>query len=269
MTELLIADTLNAGYGTHPVVHELNLEVHEGEVIALLGPNGAGKTTTIMTLAGALPAIGGTVRLCGAATRAPLHRRARNGMSLVTEERSVLMNLSVSENLRLGRADIARAVELFPEIKPLMRRPCGLLSGGEQQMVTLARALARSPRILLADELSLGLAPLVVQRLLEAVRQAADDQGIGVLLVEQHVRQVLKITDRAYVMQRGRVVVDGKADVIVRRMGDIEQSYLFGRTAEPEHSSVGGPMSPHHETTDQTEKSIPNAISARRALPEK
>ena len=240
MSELLAAEMLSAGYDVHPVVRDLSLDVHGGEVVALLGPNGAGKTTTIMTLAGALPAIGGIVRVMGAPTRAPLHRRARRGVALVTEERSVLMGLSVSENLRLGRADIPRALDLFPELTPLMRRPCGLLSGGEQQMVTLARALARRPRMLLVDELSLGLAPLVVRRLLGAVRQAADEEGIGVLLVEQHVRQALKIIDRGYVLQRGRVVVSGTAAEISERIADVEQSYLVGRSQTAQRPTTVG-----------------------------
>jgi branched-chain amino acid transport system ATP-binding protein len=144
----------------------------------------------------------------------------------VTEERSVLMGLTVEENLRLGRCDSAYAIELFPELEPLLRRNCGLLSGGEQQILTLARALARRPKLLFADELSLGLAPLIVQRLLRAVRRAADEDGIAVLLVEQHVSQVLRIADRAYVMRRGDVVLSGDAAEVSQRVLDLEDSYI-------------------------------------------
>ncbi|HET6509034.1 MAG TPA: ATP-binding cassette domain-containing protein [Baekduia sp.] len=226
MTALLAAKDLAAGYDGHPVVHGFDLEIREGEVIALLGPNGAGKSTTMLTLAGDLPQIGGTVEILGQATTAPLHRRAKRGLAFVTEERSVLMGLTVAENLRLGRCDIARVLALFPELERLMNRRCGLLSGGEQQIVTLARALARRPRVLLADELSLGLAPLIVKRLLQAVRQAADEDGIGVLLVEQHVTQVLRVADRAYVMRRGRVVLSGDAADVSARVTELESSYI-------------------------------------------
>ncbi len=143
---LLGARALSAGYHEHAIVHDLDLEVHSGEIVALLGPNGAGKTTTMLTLAGELRPLSGTVEFLGEPTTAPLHRRARNGLGFVTEERSVFADLSAKENLRVGDADIAEALELFPELEPLLKRRGGLLSGGEQQMLTLARALARHPR---------------------------------------------------------------------------------------------------------------------------
>jgi len=208
---LIAARGLSAGYHGHPIVADLDLEVRAGEVVALLGPNGAGKTTTLLTLAGDLPAISGGVELFGQPTTSPLHRRARAGLAIVTEERSVFMGLTAAEN-------------------PLLRRRAGLLSGGEQQMLTLARALARKPRLLLADELSLGLAPLVVRRLLDAVRSAATDDGIGVLLVEQHVKQALQVADRVYVMRRGQIVVQGSAEDVA---DEIEDAYLTSGTDAP------------------------------------
>lgn len=212
MSDLLRANGLSAGYYGHPVVRDLDLEVQAGEVVALVGANGAGKTTTLMTLAGALPAMSGEVWFDGERTRAPLHVRARRGMAYVTEERSVFMRLTAAENLRVGKCDEARAVEIFPELEPLLGRSAGQLSGGEQQMLTLGRALARRPKLLLADELSLGLAPLVVKRLLRAVRQVADEDGVGVLIVEQHVNQALRFADRVYAMRRGEIVLAGSAE---------------------------------------------------------
>jgi branched-chain amino acid transport system ATP-binding protein len=225
MTALVQASGLSAGYHGQPVVRDLNLEVRPGEIVALFGPNGAGKTTTLLTLAGELPAIEGEIQMDGKSAPSSLHRRARNGLSFVTEERSVFMEMTVEENLRVGRVDKARALEMFPELEPLISRRAGLLSGGEQQMLTLARALARGPRLLLVDELSLGLAPLIVRRLLTALRAAAD-QGVGVLLVEQHVDQALKQADRVYVMERGMVILEGPKAEVAARVHEIEASYL-------------------------------------------
>ncbi len=222
---LLRTEDLRAGYGAIVVVHGIHLEVNPGEVVALLGANGAGKTTTLLTLAGDIPILGGTIVINGMATRSPLHRRARNGLGFVPEERSVFKGLTTEENLKVGRGDIDFAIELFPELKSRWKVKAGLLSGGEQQMLTLARAISRRPRLLLADELSLGLAPLVVDRLLTAVRQAAD-AGLGVLLVEQHVRKVLGYADRGYVIRRGRVAIEGTAAELMDQLEDIESTYL-------------------------------------------
>lgn len=222
---VLATTRLSAGYGTLPAIRDVTVEVHAGEVVVLLGPNGAGKTTTLLTLCGELPALRGQVLWGGAPTRAPLHRRARQGLGLVTEERAVLMELTVAENLRVRRCDIDEALALFPELQSHLRRRVGLLSGGQQQMLALACALSRHPTMLLADELSVGLAPLVVNRLLRVAREAAD-RGLGVLLVEQHVRKALEIADRVYVMRRGRIELAGTADELRDRLEDIEASYL-------------------------------------------
>jgi branched-chain amino acid transport system ATP-binding protein len=214
------------GYAGQPVVHDLSFDVMPGEVLCLLGPNGAGKTTTMLALAGELPLIEGEVAFAGVKRNAPLYKRARNGMSYVTEERSVFKGMTLRDNLRIGGVSAEEAVALFPELGRRMSVRGGLLSGGEQQMLTLARALGRKPRLLLADELSLGLAPLVVDRLLNAVRQAADERGTAVIMVEQHAHKALKYTDHAIVIRRGRVQLDLSGEQARGRIGEVEQAYL-------------------------------------------
>jgi branched-chain amino acid transport system ATP-binding protein len=216
---------LTIGYGSVPVVRDLNIQVKNGEVVALLGANGAGKTTTLLGLAGELKPMSGSIFFRGRRLTGPLERRARMGIGCVFEERTVLMGLSTKDNLRLGKGGIARAVELMPELTPLLRRRAGLLSGGEQQMLALGRAIAAEPTLLLADELSLGLAPLIITRLMGAVRRAAD-RGLGVLLVEQHLDQALVVADRAYVLQRGQVVFSGSAGDVRKNLTGIREAYL-------------------------------------------
>ena len=219
---------LTAGYGGIAAVRELDLHVRPGEVVALLGPNGAGKTTTILTLCGELPPIAGEVRFLGSPAPLSLTKRARRGLALVTEEKSVFMRLTVAENLRLGRGSPDRALEDFPLLRDHLNRKVGLLSGGQQQILTLARALAAEPRVLLADEISLGLAPIIVAQLFDVIRRVASERGVGVLLVEQHVRSALQIADRIYVLQRGRCVLQGTAAEMRGRVDEIERSYLEG-----------------------------------------
>jgi ABC-type branched-subunit amino acid transport system ATPase component/branched-subunit amino acid ABC-type transport system permease component len=223
---LMQVDGLSAGYGELAAVHYLNLNVRAGEVVALLGPNGAGKSTTLLTLAGELPPLTGRVTYLGRAHDDPLHRRVRRGLGFVPEERSVFQSLSVSANLRLGPGASDIALDLFPELRPLLGRRAGLCSGGEQKMLSLARALAARPRLLIVDELSLGLAPRVVGRLLEALRAAADQDGMGVLLVEQHAGQALAVSDRAYVLHRGRVVLESSSAELRDDLGALERIYI-------------------------------------------
>jgi len=142
----------------------------------------------------------------------------------------VIMKLTTKENLRLADVTVKSATSLFPELEPLLSRPAGLLSGGEQQMLTVARALGRNPTAMLLDELSLGLAPIIVQRLLTTVRAASKERGVGVLLVEQHVRQALEVADRVYVMQRGRIALSGSVEEVRGQLSEIEAAYQLGGT---------------------------------------
>ena len=225
-SELLEARGVSFGYGKLPVVKDLDLKVSAGEVVALLGANGAGKSTTLLGLAGELTPGTGSVHWRGQPVKTPTHVRCRQGLGFVPEERSVIFGLSVHDNLRLGQGGIDAALEIAPELGKLMKRKAGLLSGGEQQILTLARALAAKPRVLLADELSLGLAPLITQRLLTILREQADTRGMGVLVVEQHVRQALKFADHVYVIRRGQVVLSGPKAQMAARMDEIEAAYL-------------------------------------------
>jgi branched-chain amino acid transport system ATP-binding protein len=222
---LIQAEGLCAGYGRVSAIVDVDLHLDEGEMIALLGANGAGKSTTLLTLAGAIRPTSGTINLFGNSDWRPTFRRAREGLALLPEQRAVFMGLTVRENLMIGRGDMQAALEMFPELQRLLNVRAGLISGGEQQMLALARILATGPKLILADELSLGLAPLVVRRLLEALSGAAD-AGAGVIIVEQHPQTALRWTDRSYVMRRGRIEINGSSAELLNRADELTDLYL-------------------------------------------
>jgi branched-chain amino acid transport system ATP-binding protein len=255
---LLRAVDLASGYGRATVVNSVNLSVRAGEVVALLGPNGAGKTTLLLTLAGGLRPSRGEVWLFGVLATRPLHHRVRRGLGYLPDFRAVVRSLRVEDNLRLGGGSVKRALEYFPALEALLPRRAGLLSGGEQQMVAAARTLAADPRLLIADEVSLGLAPLVARELLSAFRAAAS-RGLGVLLVEQRVPEALAVADRAYVLARGQIVLAGSSADLLRRLAEVETAYFMdpsGYTPGSE-SQDGEPRSSPYRRT-QPNKSCPD-----------
>jgi branched-chain amino acid transport system ATP-binding protein len=230
MTVLAI-ENLTAGYDQAAVIRDVNLTVGSGEVVALLGANGAGKTTTLRVISGIVHPITGRVTYNGNdLARVSASARARQGIAHVPEGRGIFYGLTVQEHFRLGHRreelDEEIAYRYFPALGELRNRRTGLLSGGEQQMLAVGRALARQPKLLLLDELSLGLAPVIVERLLPVVRDYAQQSGCAVLLVEQHVHLALQIADRGYILSHGEIVLHNKAEALREDRQLLVTSYL-------------------------------------------
>lgn len=224
----LQVEGLTTGYRRKQVVFDFSVRVEPGEIVALIGHNGAGKTTALKAVFGLLRVWSGSVLFEGqVVTNSRPDVNVRRGIAYIPQERAVFPDLTVAENLDLGgmtvpdRATRQRRLEevfdLFPVLRERRRQRAGTLSGGEQRMLSLGIALMVRPRLLLVDELSLGLAPVLVQRIMETVRQICRDQGISVLLVEQNVRQALQVADRVYVMRTGKVILEESGAALLAR----------------------------------------------------
>lgn len=221
-----------AGYGSgRPVVRSFDLSVQPGEVVALLGPNGSGKTTSMITVAGLIPSLAGSVAINGVPLKRGDARAAvKSGLVLVPDDRSLFTGLTVAENLRLagrrGGTQVDQVLEFFPALRNRFKVAAGALSGGEQQMLAVGRALMQDPKVLLIDELSMGLAPVIVESLLPIVRRVATDTKAAVVLVEQHIKLALGIADTAMVLAHGDIVLHGQAAELLAHEELIEQAYL-------------------------------------------
>lgn len=223
---------LDLGYAGVPVLRKLNLKVASGEIVALLGPNGAGKTTTALGLAGAIRPTGGEIRFLGESTKASLDKRARQGTFFVGDRSSVISSLSVRDNIRIS-CKVDAALSYFPSLEPHLDRAAGLLSGGQQQMLQVGRILGRDPVLIIADEISLGLSPIVIRDLFKALT-AARDRGTAILLIEQHASRALAVADRGYVVRRGEIVLEGDSGDLSERLEDMEDLYLSTSSAKRE-----------------------------------
>ena len=210
---------VQVAYGAIEAVKGVDLELVAGEMVCLIGANGAGKTTTLNAIAGTLPLAGGSISYQGEdLARLPAHKRLRRGIALVPEGRGIFTRLTVEENLRMGAyirkdadgvaADMARVFDMLPRIHERLHQVAGTLSGGEQQMLAIGRALLSRPRLLLLDEPSMGLAPLVVEKIFEVV-QSVRQEGVSILLVEQNANLALEFAQRGYVMESGRIMLSG------------------------------------------------------------
>jgi branched-chain amino acid transport system ATP-binding protein len=229
-------DGLSVGRDGRPVLHDVSLSIPPGEITALLGPNGAGKSTLVLAVGGLLRPSGGTIALgdVDLTRRRPEQVRAA-GVAIVPEGRQLLPNLTVEDNLRVAtyalrrddaRSGVAHALELFPELEKRWRAPARLLSGGEQQMVVLAQALVSRPKVMLVDELSRGLAPLIVQRLVPTLASVAES-GVGVLLIEQFAHVALGVAKTAYVLEGGRIRYHGTAQQLKDDPSVLHSAYLL------------------------------------------
>ncbi|MFM2073462.1 MAG: High-affinity branched-chain amino acid transport ATP-binding protein LivF [Actinomycetota bacterium] len=236
MTVLLEADHLTCGYGKIVAVRDLDLQLVGGEVLAVLGPNGAGKSTLMMTLAGLLPRIAGDVKFEGKSLPSGKPTAANlSGVVLVPDNRALFTTLTVRENIEIarikGRSNVDEVLDLFPALVRRLKLKAGALSGGEQQMLAMARGIVQQPKVFLIDEMSMGLAPIIVESLLPVVRRIADETNAAVVLVEQHVRLALEVADSVMVLVHGDVSLSGAVDEFRADPTRLEAAYLGASVA--------------------------------------
>jgi branched-chain amino acid transport system ATP-binding protein len=222
---------LSAGHGSVNVVRNLDFSLRAGQVLALLGPNGAGKTTLMNTLAGLLPRMDGDVLVAGKSVHKGRPGAAnRAGIVLVPDDRALFTSLTVRENLQIahrkGAPGVEQMMQIFPALEKRLKVAAGALSGGEQQMLAVARGMVQKPRVLLIDEMSMGLAPVIVADLLPVVRRIADETDAVVILVEQHVKLALEVADQAMVIVHGNVMLSGPAAELASDTSRLEAAYL-------------------------------------------
>jgi len=249
MATMLRTERLHAGYGKIVAVRDLDLHIEEGEIVALLGANGAGKSTTLGAIAGLVETKSGRVLLDERdVTGTSAEEMVRRGVSLVPEGRRIFARLTIAENLAIGAVgrkdrthvaeDEERLLDLFPILAERHRLPAGTLSGGEQQQLAIARALMARPRLLLLDEPSLGLAPILVTMVFRLVAQLRKEENLTILLVEQNVHRSLEVCDRAYIMRVGRVVAAGTPEELLQ--GEVMHAYLGSRGLNEDKIEVAG-----------------------------
>jgi branched-chain amino acid transport system ATP-binding protein len=236
MPDVLSVENLSAGYGPVKIIEDVSLNVGEGEVVAVIGPNGAGKTTLMLAVMGMATVFSGRVLLMGDdVTRLPPYLKVGKGLVLSLERRRLFPDMTVYENVISGaylrkdrngvREDYAMVCEIFPIIEKRAKQLAGTLSGGEQQMVAIARALMAKPKVMLLDEPSVGLAPLARQTVFDKVREIREKHGISILIVEQDASLALATVDRAYVLEQGRIKLSGRGEELLRKP-EIRQSYI-------------------------------------------
>ncbi|WP_144114237.1 ABC transporter ATP-binding protein [Paraburkholderia sp. BCC1886] len=225
-TPVLETRGLRAAYGHRQILNGLSLSVNAGEIVALLGRNGAGKSTTLLAIAGFIADVKGDILLDGRPLTGAPHRRARSGTGLVIKGRSLFASLTVADNLRLCDLDPRALLAIFPELEPRLDVLAGQLSGGEQQMVAVARALLRRPRVVLLDELTFGLSPAMARRVVDAVVEQSRREGIAVLAVEQHIHIAERIATHAAIVADGVVKLHLRRDELLARAHEIEEIYL-------------------------------------------
>ena len=233
---MLKVNSLKKSYGNISVLKGVDINVKRGEIVTLVGANGAGKSTLLKTLVGVLPCDGGTVEFLGGRVESePPYMRVRKGLVLVPEGREILTQMTVLENLLAGgfsrvdqkglRSDVEDMLTRFPQLRDRKNSSANVLSGGEQQMLTIARALMAKPKLLMVDEPSLGLAPITVNEVFSIISDLRD-QGITILLVEQNAIQALKLADRGYVMEQGKIVAHDSAETLLKNMEELERVYF-------------------------------------------